>query len=178
MALEAARFQMSNDDAGYDKGLQDGWSEAIRSSGGRADVPMAKSGTSGPEYRKGLLKGFMEAAEEKVRSGGGGSSVSAMSSLCSLVSCVRPSRATAILTDIASSSSILTTSHSSISCLPKDSLNATHHLSTSIAATTPALHRSSEPPHPCDSTAPPLQPPSSMTSTPTGGAYRRPWSNS
>ena len=63
---------MSNDDAGYDKGLQDGWSEAIRSSGGRADVPMAKSGTSGPEYRKGLLKGFMEAAEAKVRSGGGG----------------------------------------------------------------------------------------------------------
>ena len=59
---------MSNDDAGYDKGLQDGWSEAVRASGGRASVPMAKSGTSGPEYRKGLLKGFMEAAEEKVRS--------------------------------------------------------------------------------------------------------------
>jgi len=72
LALEAARFQMSNDDAGYDKGLQDGWSEAIRSSGGRADVPMAKSGTSGREHRKGLLKGFMEAAEAKVRSGGGG----------------------------------------------------------------------------------------------------------
>ena len=64
MALEAARFQMSNDDAGYDKGLQDGWSEAIRSSGGRADVPMATSGTSGPEYRKGLLKGFMARSSE------------------------------------------------------------------------------------------------------------------
>ena len=71
MALEAARFQMSNDDAGYDKGLQDGWSEAVRASGGRADVPMAKSGKSGTEYRKGLDRGFTEAAEEKRRSEGG-----------------------------------------------------------------------------------------------------------
>ena len=71
MALEAARFQMSNDDAGYDKGLQDGWSEAVRASGGHASVPMAQSGKSGTEYRKGLDRGFTEAAEEKRRSEGG-----------------------------------------------------------------------------------------------------------
>ena len=74
MALEAARFQMSNDDAGYDKGMQDGWSEAVRDAGRSGAPPTAKSGTSGPEYRKGVLKGYKDAAEEKVRSEGGSGS--------------------------------------------------------------------------------------------------------
>ena len=75
MVLEAARFQMSNDDAGYDRGVQDGWSEAVRTSGGFGAPPTAKSGTSGPEYRKGHLQGYKDAAEEKMRSerAGGGS---------------------------------------------------------------------------------------------------------
>ena len=64
----------SGGDAGYDKGLQDGWSEAVRASGGHASVPMAQSGTSGPEYRKGHLQGYKDATEEKMRSERGGGS--------------------------------------------------------------------------------------------------------
>ena len=58
-------------DAGYDKGMQDGWSGAVRDAGRPGAPPTAKSGTSGPEYRKGVLKGYKDAAEEKVRSEGG-----------------------------------------------------------------------------------------------------------
>jgi hypothetical protein len=75
---EKKRSSSGGGDAGFDKGLQDGWSEAVRASGGRADVPMAKSGTSGPEYRKGHLQGYKDAAGEKKRgerSGGSGPKV-------------------------------------------------------------------------------------------------------
>ena len=47
-------------DAGYDKGMQDGWSGAVRDAGRPGAPPTAKSGTSGPEYRKGLPKGYKD----------------------------------------------------------------------------------------------------------------------
>ena len=68
--VDLTEKRSSSGDAGYDKGMQDGWSHAVRDAGLPGAPPTAKSGTSGPEYRKGVLKGYKDAAEEKVRSEG------------------------------------------------------------------------------------------------------------